>query len=106
MMNRNVIVGLFVAAGLALFTIGLFLIGNRHEAFSRHIEFFAEFKDLSGLAKGAKVQVAGMDAGQVLDIGIPDSPTVGFRVKLRVDEKFHGLVRTDSVAMIGTAGVV
>jgi phospholipid/cholesterol/gamma-HCH transport system substrate-binding protein len=106
MMNRNVIVGLFVAAGLALFTIGLFLIGNRHEAFARHIEFYAEFKDLSGLAKGAKVQVAGMDAGQILDIGIPESPTAGFRVKLRVDEKFHGLVRTDSLATIGTAGVV
>jgi phospholipid/cholesterol/gamma-HCH transport system substrate-binding protein len=106
MMNRNLIVGVFVAVGLTLFTIGLFLIGNRHEAFSHHIEFYAEFKDLSGLAKGAKVQVAGMDAGQVLEIGIPDSPSAGFRVKLRVDEKFHGLVRTDSLATIGTAGVV
>jgi phospholipid/cholesterol/gamma-HCH transport system substrate-binding protein len=106
MMNRNLVVGLFVAVGLALFTVGLFLIGNRHEAFVRHIEFYAEFKDLSGLAKGAKVQVAGMDAGQVLEIGIPGSPSAGFRVKMRVDEKFHGLIRTDSLAMIGTAGVV
>src|SRR5580698_1156958 len=106
MMNRNVIVGLFVAAGLALFTVGLFLIGNRHEAFSHHIEFYAEFKDLSGLAKGAKVQVAGMDAGQVVEIGIPDSPSAGFRVKMRIDDKFHGLVRADSLATIGTAGVV
>jgi phospholipid/cholesterol/gamma-HCH transport system substrate-binding protein len=106
MKNRNLVVGLFVAAGLTLFTVGLSLIGNRHQAFARHIEFYAEFRDLSGLANGAKVQVAGMDAGQVLDVGIPDSPSAKFRVKLRVDEKFHGLIRTDSLATIGTEGVV
>ena len=106
MMNRNLIVGLFVAAGLTLFTVGLFLIGNRHQAFARHIEFYTEFRNLSGLVKGAKVQVSGMDAGQVLDIGVPDSPSAKFRVKLRVDEKFRGLVRMDSLATIGTEGVV
>jgi len=106
MMNRNLVVGLFVATGLALFTVGLFLIGNRHQAFARHIEYYAEFKDLSGLTKGAKVQVGGMDAGQILDIGIPDSPSAKFRVKLRVDEKFRGLVRTDSLATVGTEGIV
>ena len=106
MKNRNLVVGLFVAAGLTLFTVGLFLIGNRHQAFAHHIEFYAEFRDLSGLAKGAKVQVAGMDAGQVLNIGIPDSPSAKFRLTLRVDEKFRGLIRTDSLATIGTEGVV
>jgi phospholipid/cholesterol/gamma-HCH transport system substrate-binding protein len=106
MKNRNVVVGLFVSAGLILFTVGLFLIGNRHQAFAPHIEFYAEFRDLSGLAKGSKVQVGGMDAGQILDIGVPDSPSAKFRLRLRIDEKFRGLVRTDSRATIGTAGVV
>jgi phospholipid/cholesterol/gamma-HCH transport system substrate-binding protein len=106
MMNRNLVVGLFVVAGLILFTVGLFLIGNRHQAFARHIEFYAEFRDLSGLTKGAKVQVGGMDAGEILDIGVPDSPSAKFRVRLRIDEKFGGLVRTDSLATIGTEGVV
>jgi phospholipid/cholesterol/gamma-HCH transport system substrate-binding protein len=106
MKNRNLVVGLFVAGGLTLFTFGLFLIGNRHQAFARHIEFYAEFRNLSGLAKGAKVQVAGMDAGQVLDIAIPESPSAEFRLKLRIEEKFRGLVRTDSLATIGTEGVV
>lgn len=106
MMNRNLVVGVFVVFGLTLFTVGLFLIGNRHQAFAKHMEFYAEFRDLSGLAKGAKVQVAGMDAGQVLGVAIPPSPSAKFRVKLRIDERFHGLVRTDSLATIGTAGVV
>ena len=106
MRNKNLIVGLFVLAGLAIFTTGLFLIGNRHQAFARHIDYYAEFTNLAGLSKGSKVQVAGMDAGQVLDIAVPDSPSGRFRIKLRIDERLRGLVRTDSVATIGTQGVV
>jgi len=106
MANKNFIVGLFVLAALGLFAVGLFMIGNRHEAFARHVDFYAEFTNLSGLTKGAKVQVAGMNAGQVLEIGIPDSPSSRFRVKVRVDERLHGLIRTDSLAIIGTEGVV
>ena len=106
MAKKNLIVGLFVLAALALFTVGLFLIGNRHEAFSRHMDFYTEFTDLAGLTKGTKVQVAGMDAGQIIEIDVPDSPSSRFRVRLRIDERLHGLVRTDSLATIGTEGVV
>ncbi len=72
----------------------------------RHIELYTEFANLSGIAQGAKVQVAGMDAGQVIGVEIPDSPPAKFRVKIRITEKLRGLVRTDSVVTIGTEGVV
>jgi phospholipid/cholesterol/gamma-HCH transport system substrate-binding protein len=106
MMNRNFIVGLFVVAGLLLFTVGLFMIGNRHEAFTHHIDYYAEFVDLSGLTKGSKVQVAGMDAGQIVEVKVPNSPSGRFRVKIQIDDVLHGLVRTDSIATIATEGVV
>ena len=106
MRTRGFVVGLFVAAGLALFTVGLFLIGNRHEIFARHIDYYAEFTNLAGLAKGAKVQVAGMDAGQVEEVTVPASPTSRFRLRIRVNETLSGLVRRNSVATIGTEGVV
>jgi len=106
MQNKNLMVGIFVLAGLALFMAGLFLIGNRHEAFARHVDYYADFTNLSGLSKGSKVQVAGMDAGQVLDVAVPASPQARFRVKLRISENLQGLVRTDSLATIGTQGVV
>jgi phospholipid/cholesterol/gamma-HCH transport system substrate-binding protein len=105
-MNRPLIVGVFVTAGLALFTAGLFMIGNRHEAFAQHIELYAEFANLSGITQGTKVQVAGMDAGQVEGVDIPDAPPAKFRVKIRITEKLRGLVRTDSVVTLGTEGVV
>ena len=105
-MNRNIAVGLFVFVGLVLFTVGLFMIGDRREAFAKHLVVYTDFVNLSGLAKGSKVQVAGMDAGQVEEIRIPDSPSAKFRVKMQINEKLHGLVRADSFATIGTEGVV
>jgi len=105
-MNRFMMVGVFVLAGLALFATGLFMIGNRHEAFARHVELYTEFANVSGIVPGAKVQVAGMDAGEVLAMNVPDTPPAKFRVKLRVNQKFSGLVRADSVVSVETEGVV
>jgi phospholipid/cholesterol/gamma-HCH transport system substrate-binding protein len=106
MKTNKVAVGLFVVCGLVLFGIGIFLIGDRHQAFAQHAEYYSEFVNLAGLANGAKVRVAGMDAGQVVAIGVPDSPPSRFRVKWRIDAKLRGLVRTDSIATIGTEGIV
>ena len=106
METRKASIGIFVIGGLLLFGVGMFLIGDRHQAFAKHIEYYSEFVNLAGLAKGANVRVAGMDAGQVLSIDVPDSPSSRFRVKWRINEKLRGLVRTDSVVSIGTEGVV
>lgn len=106
MSRRYVAVGLFIIAGLALFALGIFLVGNRHEAFSRHVLLYAEFADLNGLTKGSKVRVGGMDAGEVTKIDIPSSPKSPFRVQMRINEQLHGLVRTDSIVTVDTEGVV
>src|ERR1700681_62508 len=81
-------------------------IGDRHQAFARHTEHNSELVNIAGLANGAKDRVGGMDAGQVLAITVPDSPSSRFRVKWRIDAKLRGLVRTDSVVTIGTEGIV
>jgi phospholipid/cholesterol/gamma-HCH transport system substrate-binding protein len=106
MSRRYLAVGIFIIAGVILFALGIFLVGNRHEAFSRHVLLYSEFADLDGIAKGSKVQVAGMDAGQVTKIDVPSSPSGQFRVQMKVDEQLHGLVRADSVVTVDTEGVV
>ena len=70
MRNRYVGVGIFVVVGSLLFATAVFLIGNQHNVFSKHIELFTEVKNLNGLTKGAKIRVAGFDAGEVADIGM------------------------------------
>lgn len=106
MKNRYLGVGIFVVVGTVLFACAIFLIGNQHSFFAKHVELYTEFKNLNGLAKGAKVQVGGFDAGEVAAIGVPGSPSAGFRLKLQLNEQVRGLVRTDSVATIVTEGIV
>lgn len=106
MSSRYLAVGFFIVAGLTLFALGIFLVGNRHEAFSRHLFLYSEFADVDGLTKGSKVRVGGMDAGQITHIDVPDSPQSQFRVQMRINEQLHGLVRKDSVVTIDTEGVV
>jgi phospholipid/cholesterol/gamma-HCH transport system substrate-binding protein len=106
MSRRYFAVGIFIIAGVALFALGIFLVGSRHEAFSRHVLLYTEFSDVDGIAKGSKVQVSGMDAGQVTKIEVPSSPSGHFRVQMKVNEQLHGLIRTDSVVTVDTEGVV
>lgn len=106
MPTRYLQLGVFLVAGVTLFAIGIFLVGNRHEAFASHLLIDSTFADIEGLTKGSKVRVAGMDAGQVTRIEVPNSPSAQFRVQMRVNEQLHGLIRTDSVVTIDTEGVV
>jgi phospholipid/cholesterol/gamma-HCH transport system substrate-binding protein len=104
--SRNYVVGLFVLAGILLFAVGLFMIGDRRKLFSKDFEVIAEFKELGGLQDGANVKVGGMDAGEVIDIEVPLQPQAKFKVRMRVLQKLHPVVRTDSVATIQTEGVL
>ena len=104
--SRNFAVGLFLIVGILLFAVGLFMIGDRRKLFSQDFELYAEFKELSGLQNGADVKVGGMAAGEVIDIEVPPQPQSKFRVKMRIVEKLHPVVRTDSIATIQTEGVL
>jgi phospholipid/cholesterol/gamma-HCH transport system substrate-binding protein len=105
MRSRKLTTGAFLMGGLILFIVGLFLIGNRHGFLTRNFEIYTEFARVNGLQSGARVRVSGMDAGEVLEVRPPDRPDSRFRVKLRIQERLHALVRTDSVATIKTTGL-
>lgn len=104
--SRLVGAGAFIVIGVLLFTVALFMIGERRMLFEDRFEVYTEFAKLGQLEHGAVVRVAGMDAGEVTDIIIPSSPAGKFRVKMEVREDLHGLVRTDSVAVTQMEGLV
>jgi phospholipid/cholesterol/gamma-HCH transport system substrate-binding protein len=104
--GRPVLVGVFVVGGLLLFTAGLFLIGNRRMLFTETFHVYAEFAEIASLDNGAKVRVAGMDAGEVENIRVPSGPAGRFRILMRVREDLHPLIRLDSVATIQNDGLV
>jgi phospholipid/cholesterol/gamma-HCH transport system substrate-binding protein len=104
--TRNVLVGAFVMAGLALFAVGLFLVGDRRLLFTPSFELHTTFTKVSGLQVGTKVRVAGLDAGEVLNIAIPSRPSEPFRVRMRLRDDLRPLVRADSVCAVQTDGIV
>lgn len=103
---RKLIVGIFVGGCLLLFGVGLFLIGNSNQLFTKAFEVNAEFAKITGIQNGGKVRVAGMDAGTVTRIEVPGKPGDKFRVHFRIVEKLHPIVRQDSVVTIQTDGLL
>jgi len=103
---RGAWVGAFVLLGLVLFGGGLFLIGDRRLLFAKQFELNATFGKVTGLQVGTRVRLAGLDAGEVLEIQIPPRPSERFRVRMRVREDLRQLVRSDSVPAIQTDGIV
>jgi len=100
------VVGVFVLSAALLFSLGLFLIGNRQKAFVHHVDFFTSLNDVNGISPGSKVRVSGLEAGQVSGIEIPDQPADKFRLKLHVDGKLHRLIRDDSFVTVESDGLV
>jgi phospholipid/cholesterol/gamma-HCH transport system substrate-binding protein len=99
-------IGLFLIGGIGLFAVILFLIGNRHDVFGKHVEYYADFSDTGGLPSGALVRVAGIEAGEVKSIDIPASPASKFRLRLQVRANARGMIRTDSLVSIRTEGIL
>lgn len=104
--ERLAAVGAFVIGGLVLFAAGLFLIGDRRRLFTDTFRVHAEFRQVAALDTGAKVRVAGVDAGEVEEIRVPPGPSGRFRVRMRVRSDLRPLIRTDSIALIQNDGLV
>lgn len=103
---RRALVGAFVLGGLLLFGGGLFLIGDRRLLFVDQFEINSTFGKVTGLQVGTRVRVAGLEAGEVLEIGLPSRPSDRFRVRMRLREDVRQLVRADSTSAVQTDGIV
>ena len=106
MKTNLVATGVFVISAVLLFGAGLFLVGDRQNAFSRHHDFYTEMSNVNGLAPGSKVRISGFDAGEVISMQIPDRPSEKFRIKLHADKKLNNLIREDSVVSVESEGIV
>ena len=99
-------VAAFLILGTLLFAVGLFLIGDRHKAFSHQMTLYTELGNVNGLILGAHVRVSGYEAGQIKQIEIPNRPSGKFRIKLHIDDKLKALIRADSMVTVETDGLV
>ncbi len=105
--SRELKVGFLIFVGI-LFLAGMILsIGKHQGIFQKRYELRVLMDRVSGLQVGAPVRLAGLDVGKVASIGFPKG-TKGRKVEitLKIDQRVRQRIRKDSVAHIGTLGLL
>lgn len=100
-------VGIFVALLLTLFVAFVLTIGSRSRLFEEQYTLRTSFTAVEGLGVGAGVRLAGVTVGSVRALRFaPDLSDKRIHLTLAVDRRVHDRVRADSIATIGTIGLV
>jgi len=104
-MNKsNWKLGAFVAVGLAILILFIFYIGKNKNIFSSTITLVSLFDDVSGLAEGNNVRLAGIKVGTVTGIEIVNDSLV--KVFAIVEKDAQKFIRADSKMSIGSDGLM
>lgn len=96
--------GLFVATGLALFVVAIFLIGKQKNLFNPVFKLATTFHNVSGLQVGSNIRFSGINVGTVDNISIIDDSTV--RVDMLILKSVRQFIKSDCEAGIGSSGIV
>jgi phospholipid/cholesterol/gamma-HCH transport system substrate-binding protein len=103
--KTEILVGLFIAAGLAaLFMLAMKVSNLNIYSNEAGYEITANFENVSGLKVKSAVTMAGVRIGRVSDI-IFDPETFEAVVKIRIESKYNTLPK-DTTASIYTAGLL
>jgi phospholipid/cholesterol/gamma-HCH transport system substrate-binding protein len=101
--TRDLIVGLFVAVGLAAIAYLSIQVGGLSYKGPGGLRLYAVFDEIGGLKARAPVSIAGVTVGQVIGIDL-DPSTLRARVTLDVDPRLH--LPSDTSAGIRTSGLL
>jgi len=95
------IVGIFALLGIAGLVILSLSLGKISLMPAPGYTLYASFDNISGLKTGDQIQLAGVQVGKVVNIGIKDYRA---RVALRVNEGVE--IDADAIAAIKTSGII
>jgi len=96
--------GLFVAGGVTLFLLAIFIIGKQKHLFDPVIKLTANFYNVSGLQVGNNIRFSGIIVGTVDDISIINDSTV--RVDMWVKKDVRKFIKADCEVAIGSEGLI
>ena len=96
--------GIFVLTGLSLVIFMLYVLGKNKNFFGNRFELKAHFKDVNGLLVGNNVRFAGIDVGSVRSIVILNDTLI--EVAMNLDKEMKKFIRNNSVATLGTDGLI
>jgi len=96
--------GLFVAGGLALFILAIFIIGKQKNLFNPVFKLTTTFYNVSGLQVGNNIRFSGIVVGTVDHISIINDSTV--RVDMLIRKEVRQFIKSDSEVAIGSEGLI
>lgn len=96
--------GLFVAGGLTLFILAVFIIGKQKNLFNPVFKLTSTFHNVSGLQIGNNVRFSGINVGTVDNIVIINDSTV--RTDFLIKEEIRKFIKTDCRIAIGSEGII
>lgn len=96
--------GLFIIVGIALFVLGIFIIGKQKNLFNPVFTLRANFNSVSGLQVGNTIRFSGINVGTVDNIIIINDSTV--KVVMLIKKDVQKYIKTDSYAGIGSEGII
>jgi phospholipid/cholesterol/gamma-HCH transport system substrate-binding protein len=101
-------VGAFALVALGALAAGILSLSAQQGIFKSRYRLVAYFDNVQGLVSGAQVWLAGTRVGQVERVELAPRPQgePAVRVLLQIDESVHERIRADSVAQIGTIGLL
>jgi phospholipid/cholesterol/gamma-HCH transport system substrate-binding protein len=100
----KVYLGLFIAGGIVLFVMAIFLIGRQKNLFDPVYKLTTTFFNVSGLQVGSNIRFSGINVGTVDNITIINDSTV--RVDMLIKKTIQKFIRSDCEAYIGSAGII
>lgn len=102
--NRTIRLGIFVTVGITLFTVAIYLIGQKKSLFSQTFKIRAQFNNVSGLQPGNNVRFSGINIGSVTRITILQDTVI--EVEMRLKESIRPYIKQDAHANISTDGLM
>ena len=102
--RKAIIVGIFLALGLAIFIIGVLTLGGSQKSFSKNIKISAIFEDVAGLKKGNNIWFSGVKVGTISNLKFIGVSKVD--VSMNIDENYREFIHRNAGAKIGSDGLI
>ena len=96
--------GLFIAGGLALFVLAIFIIGKQKNLFNPVFKLTTTFYNVSGLQVGNNIRFSGINVGTVDNITIINDSTV--KVDMLIKKDVRQFIKSDCEVAIGSEGLI
>jgi phospholipid/cholesterol/gamma-HCH transport system substrate-binding protein len=101
---KKLVVAFFIATGLLLFLIAIFVIGSKQNMFTSTMRIYSAFETVSGLREGSTVRFNGISVGTVDGIDIISGNKV--MLEMTVVSSVRQFIKRDSKVKVVSEGLI